>query len=282
MIYINRTKITAPNILIGNEEGGLKERVEAIEFYSNSANSQKSFTYKTYKDDSIKMVFNQLFHNKCAYCESNYAKVHPVEVEHFRPKGGVIVYGKLKKPGYYWLGSEWDNLLPSCIDCNRKRTQEIHASHSELLGKANLFPIRNEEERAIQPGNEVLEKRLLLNPCLDNPEEHLKFCEDGTVEPLSFMGMVSIDTYGLRRKNLVEAREVIAKEIISKINRIKWFLVQIDRITGYVTKEVLNSHFEELTKEINNLRDYMDSNKEYSGLARQIIGPFFTSFTVSV
>jgi hypothetical protein len=69
---------------------------------------------------------------KCAYCESVILNTHPGEVEHFRPKGRVRGRdGKVEKvtiggaetehPGYWWLAYAWSNLLPCCIDCNRRR-----------------------------------------------------------------------------------------------------------------------------------------------------------------
>ncbi|ATP41047.1 hypothetical protein CSE16_13855 [Solibacillus sp. R5-41] len=276
MIFVDRNKINPPNILTSNGKG-IKEANLATKFYSKDGNKTKSFPYEVYKDPSIKLAFNSLFHKKCAYCESNYARVHPVDVEHYRPKGGVFVNGHLQKPGYYWLGSNWGNLLPSCIDCNRRRTQEIDSNETELLGKANLFPIINESNRAIQPGYEYYEKRLLLHPCIDKPDEHLKFNEDGTVEGLSFMGIVSIDTYGLRRKDLVDAREQVAKEIKQKIDLIKWFLVQIDKLNEKDI-ELVNDWEDKIKSEFQFLINYMDSKREYSALARQIIKPFLNQY----
>ncbi|PEJ14314.1 hypothetical protein CN675_21885 [Bacillus toyonensis] len=278
MIHVRRDAISTPEILDGSGLYGLEEQAKAIEFYSIQENLQKKFPYKVYTDIEIKKAFNKLFHNKCAYCESNYAKVQPVDVEHYRPKGGVVINGEFQKPGYYWLGSDWNNLLPSCIDCNRKRTQEIEGQETEMLGKANLFPIMNEQARAVKPGFEFYEKRLLLDPCRDNGEEHLRFYEDGRVEGLSFMGMVSIDTYGLKRKNLVDAREQLAKNIRLDIDRIKWLLGQIEEMDVVNEKKKIEEFFRQLGKEITHLKEYMDSHKEYSALARQMINPYLGSF----
>jgi hypothetical protein len=61
---------------------------------------------------------NQWYYGKCAYCERFYK----LDVEHFRPKGEVRDENNvlLRATGYYWLGYEWSNLLPSCISCNRE------------------------------------------------------------------------------------------------------------------------------------------------------------------
>lgn len=279
MISVKRNSIIPPKILTENGLSGLKEQAKAIKFYSLSKNSEGKFPYSVYSHEDIKVAFNELFHKKCAYCESQYYKVQPVDVEHYRPKGGVIVNDKLQKPGYYWLGSDWDNLLPSCIDCNRQRTHRIDEDEGELLGKANLFPIINEGERALKPGYEFYEKRLLLDPCRDKVEEHLLFHEDGNVEGLSFMGMVSIETYGLRRPGLIEARKKLAKQIIKEIATINFILAQVDKIIIKPDMdEIIEEHFEQLNLEIKHLIQYMDNDQEYSALARQIIKPFLKSF----
>lgn len=141
---------------------------------------RKAFPYAAYKSDDVKLRLEGMFHGKCAYCESAYASQAPVDVEHFRPKGRVE--GAPQHVGYWWLASAWENLLPSCIDCNRRRRQQIPAVVSDLrvltqtmnAGKQDAFPIsgvRAETETADLAG----EQPLLLDPTRDNPDEHLKF-----------------------------------------------------------------------------------------------------------
>lgn len=48
-------------------------------------------------------------HNKCCYCEKLEEQAKYRDVEHYRPKAT-----------YWWLAWTWDNLLFSCIDCNRE------------------------------------------------------------------------------------------------------------------------------------------------------------------
>src|SRR6266404_2065479 len=86
------------------------ERQEALKFYKAAVKTRKEFPFKIYKQPYVKEAIEKIFHKKCAYCETFYIVAQPVDVEHFRPKGAVVV-GKEKKPGYYWLASEWTNLL---------------------------------------------------------------------------------------------------------------------------------------------------------------------------
>src|SRR5688572_13150422 len=77
-----------------------------------------SFEFKAYGDELLRNALNQHYGYKCAYCETFYGASQPVAVEHYRPKGEVIDGDERVRPGYYWLAANWENLLPSCTDCN--------------------------------------------------------------------------------------------------------------------------------------------------------------------
>lgn len=162
----------------------------------------------------------RLFHKKCAYCESSYGQLHPVEVEHYRPKGRVMgddgnpvevdhpVKGHIRHPGYYWLAYDWANLFPSCIDCNRARR---HGTDKAKAGKADRFPV--DGFRAIGPGDEKKERALLLNPSESDPAldpaMHLEFEPDGTVKGKTDIGTCTIRELGLNlRETLVAQRRL--------------------------------------------------------------------------
>lgn len=79
---------------------------------------------------------------------------------------------------------------------------------------------------------------------------------------------ITIDTYGLKMKNIVDAREQLAKNIRLDIDRIKWLLGQIEETDVVDEKKKIEEFFRQLGKEITHLKGYMDSHKEYSALAR--------------
>ncbi|HEU0246381.1 MAG TPA: hypothetical protein VFR38_04775, partial [Gaiellaceae bacterium] len=122
------------------------------------------FNFRAYKSVDVVRQLGLSFGGKCAYCEGAWEGTAPVDVEHWRPKGGYVADGRLKKPGYYWLAAEWLNLLPSCIDCNRERTQPFEDSPPHLAGKANKFPLPSEKRRANAVGRERFERPRLLHP----------------------------------------------------------------------------------------------------------------------
>lgn len=226
MIHQNRSKVKIPDVLNGNSSPGKRERTRSETFYAVPENNKKSFNFQIYRDKSVKDKLNDLFHKKCAYCEAQI-RGYPFPVEHFRPKGAVVHETELRKPGYYWLAAEWDNLLPSCVDCNSERYQEFADIEPILSGKANKFPIANLQKRAKKPGEEKHEIRLLFHPCRDYPERALEFDEIGTVLPAKHIrgitkqkAKTSIKVYGLNREELVKSREGLIIRLKVQIKRV--------------------------------------------------------------
>jgi hypothetical protein len=143
------------------------------------------------------------------------ASNQPGDVEHFRPKNRVTddqfrpvkaVYpdlGETNHMGYFWLAYEWENLLPSCTDCNRYRKQ----SGGPGSGKLDRFPI--EGTRVHLPDQDLgAEKPLLVNPTETDPNEHFTFFRDGTIGAKTNAGQKTLELLGLNtRESLVRERQ---------------------------------------------------------------------------
>lgn len=280
MIFVDRDNVAAPKVLTDNEGAGLRETARAIKFYAVKENFDKgkSFKFTVYRNKSVKKALKKLFKAKCAYCESKMKAVMTADVEHFRPKGGFGPDNALIKPGYYWLAADWNNLLPSCISCNRKNTFEIVGNGEKTVGKVNQFPLSSELFRLRRPSDDFsLEEaeRLLLNPCLDRPENHLRFSDDGLVRAklidnqTSVKGLKSIEVYALLRKDLVEEREQRAIEIKSQMASVMRWVKMQDRL-GASDADVKES----LDFEVAQLTSFLHPNRDYLALARELITPF--------
>lgn len=229
-------------------EKGAAELEKAIQHFESNPPNPDSFSFQRYKLKSVKDALERIFHGKCAYCETFYASTQPLDVEHFRPKSAVA--GETGHRGYWWLAADWDNLLPSCIDCNRKRNQitpKGETSQVRLLedtvgfsaaatvgsGKKDSFPIAPTGARARSRTDPIAaEKPLLLNPCEDDPEQHLTYFLDRE-HPVSFVlakhlagdpdfsgddglslkGATSVHVYGLNRLRLVQARTRLLRRL---------------------------------------------------------------------
>ena len=187
-----------------------------------------TFDYKRYKDEAVKEALDEAFAGKCAYCETFYSASQPMDVEHWRPKGEVHLDDEeqtILKPGYYWLAPDWDNLFPSCIDCNRARQQyDVVEERDILLGKANQFPVAagaNHARRHDPEPDLSSEQALLIDPCSDDPEHFFAYTEKGAIIPRDDLdpgdpdrarALASIRVYALNRSALVlERLEVIRR-----------------------------------------------------------------------
>lgn len=154
------------------------------------------------------------FFGKCAYCESFVATDQPGDIDHYRPKSAVkdendndivveIDGSSVPHPGYYWLAYQWENLLPSCRDCNSVTKSK---TGGQRIGKGNLFPVKN--FRAVAPGQEDQEEPFILNPLVDDPADHLMIDSTGIISEITDNGRECLKVFGLnRREALVTARK---------------------------------------------------------------------------
>ena len=245
MRRVLRGEGTAPAVLTATGRDGRTELERARAHFGKQAiaghvarsrrkppSGTGEFAFGAYKANAVKAALDRLFHGKCAYCETFYSASSPVDVEHFRPKSAVLE--DPSHPGYWWLAAQWENLLPSCIDCNRSRQQVLLDAGQDpstvtgaplgsgtLAGKGSRFPLMPGSPR-LQPeaspvGNE---RPLLLNPCEDDPARHLQFV--GHASPASSLvaarrnsarGKASIALYGLNRLGLVQDRTRLLRQL---------------------------------------------------------------------
>ena len=90
MIRISRDNVAQPAVLDLDDPDSLasKEKVKAIAHVKDSNNHPKP-NFSVYKHDSVKLALIELFHGKCAYCESPVNAVSARDIEHYRPKGQI-------------------------------------------------------------------------------------------------------------------------------------------------------------------------------------------------
>lgn len=131
-----------------------------------------------YRQPDVQDALKTMFKDKCAFCERKRDYPH---IEHFWPKAT-----------YPTRCFEWENLLLACEVCNGKTY------------KGAKFPL------------DVDGRPLFVNPCADDPLEHLEFVlEPDTNAPLGFIarlkektekGRITIKDIGLNRINLLKER----------------------------------------------------------------------------
>lgn len=260
MIYVDRSMQPVPFTLDGKDSAGGLERVRNSELAKLGRSNEMKFL--VYSSQPVKIALGKLFHRKCAYCESLLLGNQPGDVEHYRPKSKVRLNPKSgntqEVPGYYWLAADWNNLLLSCVDCNRPRRQLINGNGVEVKGKSNWFPIKDENYRAKDEKGVKNEFRLLLNPCVDDPERHLLFHDDGSIEPKrkSAMGVATIAACGLDRVELLQARAMQREHA--------------DPLIYHILKN-LSENREPDEKDIECLIKLMHPSRPYSAFIRSVV-----------
>lgn len=235
MRYVDRSQVDEPKSLADEGSAGADERARAVAYYAEVPAAKKSYKFAAYKSDDVKSALRALFHGKCAYCEIRYEGSQPVDVEHYRPKGGVQESPDHR--GYWWLAASWTNLLPSCIDCNRRRRQvsaDYHMSLSELEeahrnldsaeagGKQNAFPTFDAIWAAPNDDLDQMEMPLLIDPTRTDPNLYFNWPQaelpvvlpstEG-IETNSPCAQTSIDVYALNRIGLVQSRLEIKQDL---------------------------------------------------------------------
>lgn len=208
MIHVNRVQKDGNGKYIAPDDIWFKKAEEAT--LKEPPSSDYEFSAGIYRDDEVVKALAQLFRNKCAYCESRLPETG-WDVDHFRPKKAVKE--NPNHPGYYWLGYTWANLFPSRVPCNqirRDRPTWEQPESGRTGGKSTHFPLVDEKTRAWKPEDRLdQEMRLLLDPCTDIPERHLKVSIAGNVEAQlingapDLRGERSVEVFHLERKALV-------------------------------------------------------------------------------
>ena len=302
MRCVDRTSVKAPASLTGSGKAGKIELERARNFFGrpiryDSNGRRKPFPFRAYKGDDVRHTLQLLFHGKCAYCEARYEIVGPVDIEHFRPKGEVE--GEPAHRGYWWLAADWNNLLPSCIDCNRRRFQPTPGDMRSLTAMAG--PSQEGSYRRIQTGKEacfpiegvrismepserdrarllVAERALLLNPCDDQMEEHLRYWIDrrghiGLILPTTADGVASTLPMFTDDKEAIIAHAQLARLSVRGALSIQVFGLNRLALVQERTRLLRRLEFlGELMVETSALADDMEEVLPRSGAVRDLMG----------
>jgi uncharacterized protein (TIGR02646 family) len=213
-----------------------------------------------YGHDRVRAALEELFHHKCAYCESQITAASSWDVEHFRPKGRVAE--RRDHPGYYWLAYTWDNLYPSCALCNQNRKDKpLYDDPKELpaAGKLDQFPVEDEQYRTMShTADPTLEQPLLLDPCRDRPEQFLTVDLRGKVlaRDGNLRGETSIRVFHLNRRRLQRVRRGLAEKAIRIARNIRTLEQQGNAAGVKAFRETMT--------------DFMDDNVPYSTVFRAV------------
>lgn len=220
-----------------------------------SIKAQRSVVFEIPHIEHLKRPLHRLFHDKCAYCETKL-KADESHIDPFRPKINAISgTGAPSRERYWWLLYEWENNYLSCFTCNRH--------------KGSYFPLKGRRAAKAEtkgPDLDDVEKRLLLDPCADDPSESLFFSVDGTVSSLDERGSVTIETIGLNREGLVRARA-------EALEGATGLLAQLDAIAQTPREARTEEEIEREAAVRSKLLAEIADASEYAAAKRQLIEP---------
>jgi uncharacterized protein (TIGR02646 family) len=280
MIYVDRNSIPVPEIFFSKEIRIAQRRLE--DFYSRAKKSRSQERFVQPFESNLRKGFLEylriLFNSKCAYCESLIkSNASPSQYDHFRPKNGARGFGKeFSNDHYWWLTYEWRNLYYCCQKCNQY--------------KSTWFPVEGKRIEVETPYSSILENEsnLIVDPCVDKPEEHLFFREDGHTDFLSLKGRTTIEILKLNRSDLVYARKNALELLYGdwerflklwrnqklNINKIKELAIEWDELFSNSTqKYYVASQRQMLSKWLSNHPEIHDfiSKKKYNLIKEDIL-----------
>lgn len=281
MRYVDRAAVVAPASLSAHDGAGARESALAATHYRDPLAG--SYKFKAYKGDDVKDALRTLFNKKCAYCESLHESNSPADIEHYRPKAAVV--GEAGHRGYWWLAADWNNLLRSCISCNRveghrigsvgMNAAQIAAQALRNAGKGNLFPVA--ATRAFHPGDDCDgEDPLLIDPTRRDPAAHLHWhvADDLSLLGPRFHGALAdrygdstIETLALNRQALVEARS-------RHLQRLTEALLDLEEALDEAAQagpERIAAPLRRAARKLANLRAATEPDREYSAMAQAFV-----------
>lgn len=227
MIFVERKIIEEPSWFQTTEVKTMQQSIH--EFYAknsfelleqirvDSLPNYERMVNATIRDRQCLNALFTLFRKKCAYCES---PIHSTSilVDLFRPRaveGSHLHYG--------WLTFEWDNYMLACPACNK--------------AKKNAFPV-NGQRADILSSIAVLretERHLLIDPCYDQPNEHITFDTSGEALALTERGTTTIRVLELNRPTLVGARR-------NRLNEVRAVLEELQEMLSLDARNMLASY----------------------------------------
>lgn len=260
MIYIQRDRTDNSGEVICPNDDWFTLAAEATQDAISEGESHQ-VRASVYGHTQVRIALEELFYGKCAYCES-VIRNQDWDVEHYRPKARVAE--RENHPGYYWLAYQWKNFYPSCKFCNQRRTDKPtwgDLSRAGAGGKADQFPIEDEDDRATIPDGDIsLERPLLLDPCADNPEEFLRFDPTGQIYSKgdNERGKFTIDICFLKRRRLRDLRRDVILRVIELL-----LLIQVLGTSGNINAVAdIQNHLQ---------TRYLDDVSPYAAVSRYIV-----------
>ena len=196
---ILHTRTAAPACLAREAEWATELCAQRVQYYREYAEYEAGRRRKRpaavgpprnrYGSAEVRTALRHVFFKSCGYCDGPLGANSYKRVDHFRPHS---IYPR--------LGFRWSNLIQACEVCN---------GH-----KLDQFPLRDGFEpvpnRADPCAMDDTDANMLLDPCVDDPDDHLEWFREIVVGKTD-RGKKTVECVGLDREDLEDDRRYALK-----------------------------------------------------------------------
>lgn len=207
MRFIDRTKLTPPEILFSKRADEAREEVRAFieETQTKGGTRRAPRTDWLDEDEGMQREMAALFGDCCAYCETlvSFAdsRLRGTVSRHRPPMLAQNKDGSTDLLAYSWLMFDWGNLLWLCSSCARLKGNSFFIEAARGRPSMSVAELRQRE------------KELMLDPCFHDPCQHLIFQPNGWVDWITAQGQATTELLELNRRELVDGRRSIIKTL---------------------------------------------------------------------
>ena len=182
----------------------LKNSTREEAFFKNIDSHGFNYGLTLYKTKAIQDKLNEIYHNKCAYCEKDISD-DDKHIEHYRPKSR-----------YYWLAYSWDNLLLCCSRCNKAKGDKFLTQHCSVLYGNEKF----DDIHTLGLAYDRLEQPKTVNPEREDVLNDITFNRDAIISSLDERVSYTInEVCNLNRTELVQKRIKLVNKFIRRVEK---------------------------------------------------------------
>ncbi len=206
MRFIDRSKLSLPEILFDKRTDQARRELENFISQTQQKGGTRRAPQSEWLDEDALMRRDmaERFEHRCAYCEA-FVPFDDETRRGFvgRHRPAMLAQdenGRTELLAYAWLIYEWENLLWVCSTCARLKGNQF------FVGSKRGQPFMSVKELR------EVEQEQMLDPCFQNPTQHLQFELNGYVSARSKIGENAISILSLNRRELLEGRQIAMRD----------------------------------------------------------------------
>ena len=212
MQFFDRAYTPPPAILVTPQADENRRQLRQYFALDDEELSQTGVPYELLQlyDPSILRGLKQLFHGKCAFCES-HASVIPYR---FRPFSEALPNQSRSSHLYYlWLAEAWENIYSICDKClpENQLFFPVRGERAPLPNDEDLAKYE-EEGNGLWRAYPIPEKPYLLDPCsIKDFYRHFDYTLEGMLKPKTQAAATTANFFSLNDNKRLERRGYVVE-----------------------------------------------------------------------